>query len=236
MTTEDITDASVEMDKAVISETDTDQIEDRADTSRQLLAKARYDGFKLMTETRQEAEDILLEARTEAVGITNAAEIAAAAIVENAKARAEETVTAATEEGAAIVARAHRTAGEEALDQDSDALRDEHRKLTDRVSTLKTLADQLEDRFAALAATTSQSAETSVPKAKTSPKIDYSPTVEAAPTEKDDAESTETAPSASRGSFYNRRSANLPRLGRENGEDVATMTRALRKSLDTEKT
>lgn len=236
MTTEDITDRALAADRRVDEANTGNGNVDQSDTSRQLLAKARYDGFKLMTESREEAENILSEARTEAAGIVAAAEISAEAIAGKATARAQASVTAATEEGAAIVARALRAAGEGATPVDSEELLEEHRTLSDRVSTLRTLADRLENRFAALAATTSESPEapgldtTSQAAPAKNQTIDYSPIIEpegvqANPEELDDA-------GDAKDSFYSRRSANLPRLGEDNSESIVSMTRALRKSLD----
>lgn len=231
MTTEDITDTSTKTDYIAASTADAGPAADRDDSTRQLLAKARYDAFKVMTETSQEAEAILVQARTEAAGTLKAADISAEAIVGKAEAKAQATITSATEEGAAIVAKAHRSAGEEATSRNTTELLNEHRNLTDRVSTLRTLANQLEDRFAALASTTSGvRSKTIEPKTAAAPTTDYRPSVE--PEVPVETKEEEPPVSTSRGSFYTRRSANLPRLGKEDREGIAAMTRNLRKPLE----
>jgi vacuolar-type H+-ATPase subunit H len=236
MTTKHITDQEVHGTDAGVAAVDEDTSAQAEDASRQLLAKARYDAFRLMTEARDEAETILDEARAEAAGTRKAAEIAAESVVTKADDDASTIVASAQEEAAAIVASAHRTAGEQRLADDSDELEAEHQALSDRVSTLRTLAAQLEDRFAALAA---PSAEPAVPQERTdeattevtSPAVDYSPSV-ANP--EDEQTGTETEMSDERGSFYNRRSANLPSIGEEGGRGVLDMTRSMRKLMETD--
>lgn len=239
MTTEDMTGTSTKADHIDASTADSLPFADRDDPARQLLAKARYDAFKVMTETNEEAEVILAKARAEAAGTIRAGEISAEAIIEKAKAKAQSAITSATEEGAAIVAKAHRAAGEETASPDTTELLEEHRNLSDRVSTLRTLANQLEDRFAALASTASGSqSNVKNPKTTVAPTIDYSPSVpqKSLVEEQKPVEEIHDEPVAaeSRGSFYNRRSANLPRLGAENQEGIASMTRSLRKSLESD--
>jgi hypothetical protein len=127
--------------------------------------------------------------------------------------------------------------------EEKDELEAEHQALSDRVSTLRTLADQLEDRFAALAAPT---AETAAPEEKaqdamptkdsptpktSSPTIDHMPSA-AHPSDND--ESTEPEATEERDSFYNRRSANLPRIGEEGGRSAIDMTRSMRKLMETD--
>lgn len=204
------------------------------DASRQLLAKARYDAFRLMTEARDEAETILDEARAEAEGTKKAATVQSAADVEAAESRAAEIVEAAHQEAASIVAGAHRTAGEQHETEDADSLEAEHKALSDRVSTLRTLADQLENRFAALAATApadpSPTASDSDRSADSG--LDYSPSIPH-PTNENDEPSSSAAP-AERGSLYSRRSAKLPSLGEDGGRSAFDMSRALRESMDSE--
>ena len=232
-TDQTVHDADGELDEATA---DASQAES---ASRQLLAKARYDAFRLMTEARDEAERILDEARAEAAGAKKAAEVVADSVAEKAKIDAAAIVESAREEAAAIVASSHRTAGELNPPGSDDALEAEHRALSQRVSTLRTLADQLEDRFAALAKTagahpaepdaTSPDASGAV---DSSAMLDYSPSV--APQPSVDVASHPEAPARERGSFYNRRSANLPRLGTEGGQGALDMTRSLRENLETD--
>jgi len=200
------------------------------DGSLELIAKARYDAFRLMTDARSEADEILDQARAEAGGTVKAADIVAESTVAKAKTDAEATILAAKEEAAAIVASALRTAGERQQSTNSVALQDEHQELSDRVSTLRSVADQLEDRFAALARTASTPISSGNTPEEPAP-TDSTPSISHQDTKASEA-STEDP--TNKGSFYNRRSANLPRLGQENGQNVNDMTRIMRKSLDRE--
>jgi cell division septum initiation protein DivIVA len=234
MTTKQTTDRSVRDTDGPVVESDVDESQQAEDASRQLLAKARYDAFRLMTEARNEAETILDEAIAEADGTKNAARLIAASTTEKAGLDAAAIVESAREEAAAIVAGAHRTAGERRPLEDEHQLEVEHEALSERVSTLRTLADQLEDRFAALAA---MAGETSEPHQDAgapdvgSPALDHSATVapQDRPTDSQTAEVTED-----RGSFYHRRSANLPSLGEDGGRSALQMTRMMRESLEGE--
>jgi len=243
MTTKHITDQKVHGSDAAVDHVGADSTQQAEDASRQLLAKARYDAFRLMTEARDEAETILDEARAEAAGTKKAAEITVETMAEKADSDAAAIIESAREEAATIVASAHRTAGEQRVVDDKDDLEAEHQALSDRVSTLRTLADQLEDRFAALAAPSTETAapeeqaqdatttEDSPTPEASSPTMDCSPAV-VHPTgiERDtEAEATEE-----RDSFYNRRSANLPRIGEEGGRSAIDMTRSMRKLMETD--
>lgn len=232
MTTKHITDQEVHDTDAAVDQIDADTTQQAENASRQLLAKARYDAFRLMTEARDEAETILDEARAEAAGARKAAEIKAESIAEKADGDAAAIVDAAHEEAASIVAGAHRTAGEQRINEDVDELEAEHQALSDRVSTLRTLADQLEDRFAALASPTAESTEPDdeEPEAST-PSLDYSPS---AAHPEDNAKGIAPDSTKERGSFYNRRSANLPRIGDEGGRGAIDMTRSMRKLMETD--
>lgn len=233
MTTKHVTDESVrDIDTADLVPA-REATEHAEDASRQLLAKARYDAFRLMTEARDEAETILDEARAEATGTRSAAEITSGSMIEEATARAAAIVESAHEEAATIVAGAHRKAGEETPPSTDDALEAEHKALSERVSTLRTLADQLEDRFAALARTAAPPPrETPAPDSPTSATLDYSPSV--APPPKVVPKDPNDFADEAKESFYNRRSANLPRLGDDGGRSALDMTRAMRQSLETD--
>lgn len=258
MTTDRIKDHKMHDNDTSVNALGEETTQQAEDASRQLLAKARYDAFRLMTEARDEAETILDEAKAEAAGTKHAAELTAVSIAEKADIRAEEIIEAAREEAAAIVASAHRTAGEQRLVADGDQLEAEHQALSDRVSTLRSLASQLEDRFAALASTagtpspepTPESAAAQGPDAESpvpetpsteipvvdapstsTPTIDDSPT--AAPRSNDEAR-TESEDTDERESFYNRRSAKLPRLGEDGGRSALNMTRMMREALENE--
>ncbi len=248
MTTKHATDQSVHDTNAHVDESEAEQSQLAEDTSRQLLAKARYDAFGLMTEARNEAEAILDEARAEAAGTRKAAEITAVTVAESAKAEADGIIESAREEAAAIVASAHRTAGEETSPDDSNHLEAEHRALSERVSTLRSLAAQLEERFAALATTagtpnpepapeplTEQASKPpSVPRTSETPEKAV-PAIDSSPSVADDPKAAqEPAPAETedRQSFYNRRSAMLPHLGEDGGRSALNMTRMMREALE----
>ncbi len=193
----------------------TDPVPSADDEAKSILAKARYEAFRLMTDAREEAEEILAQARTEADGIRTEAEMQAESIVDAAHMRADEIRSAPVPDdlhSAESVA----------------TLESEHRELTDRVGSLRLLADQLEERFAALAATAN--APHPVIEQAPRPILDYSPSVPrttpAAPVE------PEAAPSEERGSFYSRRSAKLPRIGDAGGKNALDMMRTIRESYD----
>ncbi len=231
MTTKQITDQSTPDSTAPVNGAAAESAESAEDASRQLLAKARYDAFRLMTEARDEAETILDEARAEATQIAEAANTAVEAARDEADVERAAIIESAREEAAAIVASAYREAGERKPPATTDAdLKAEHRALSERVSTLRGLADQLEDRFAALAAT---AAPDPVPasKSKAVPTIDYSPSVDPVSREPKDTVPTEAE---DKRSFYDRRSAKLPRLGEDGGRGALNMTRSIRESLESE--
>lgn len=234
MTTQQISDQDAHDTEAPSQALSSASEAQAVDASRQLLAKARYDAFRLMTEARDEAETILDEARAEAEGTKTAAALRSVSDVEAAEARALEIVEAAQEEAASIVASAHRTAGEQTEAENAESLEAEHKALSDRVTTLRTLADQLENRFAALAATAAAAPSAAAPNEgrTTSSAVDYSPSVE--PPSKPEDGQNEPAPVEERGSFYHRRSAKLPRLGEEGGRGALDLSRALRNAMDTE--
>lgn len=213
----------------------------QADDGASMLAKARYDAFRTVTEARQEAETILDEARTEAADLIREAEMTAESIRDAARLQADDD-RATT--GAPILSEQTASTAEEVAD-----LHEEHQHLTDRVSSLRMLADQLEERFAALAKQAqgepadrghieSDTADTPARSTdpSTAPVLDYAPSVPA-PAPAADAsmdESGDDAPQApaERGSFYSRRSAKLPRIGDAGGKSALDMMKSIRESFD----
>ena len=184
----------------------------------ELLARTRYEAFRLVTEARQEAEEILDEARAEAARILKDAEVQAESIVDAAHVRSKEIIGSAEPDPDPQAAEAVAN------------LEHEHEELTQRVSSLRTLADQLEERFAALAAT----ANATHPAIEEPPRpvLDYSPSVPHPVTAK--AADAEDEPETERGSFYSRRSAKLPRIGDAGGKGALDMMRSLRETFDDE--
>lgn len=218
-----MTTTNMQPDAAAVSGSDDQLVAettspDAADEAKAVLAKARYEAFRLVTDARNEAEEILDQARAEAEAIRNEAEMQAESIVDAAHLRAGEvTPPEPSGESAESVAQ----------------LEQEHEELTQRVSSLRTLADQLEERFAALAAhATAPRPELEEPPR---PVLDYSPSVAASPAaeatdELDDSTDDDVPPE--RGSFYSRRSAKLPRIGEAGGQSALDMMRTMRESID----
>ncbi len=219
MTTTDVQEDAV----AAASKTDdsaagSDPSEQAESAANAVLAKARYDAFKLVTDARSEAEIVLDEARTEADAIIKEATVTAEGLHDAAKLQADQFLAAATAEREAsreIVDRAGET-------ESSEALEAEHKELTQKVGSLRSLADQLEERFAALAAAADHDEEPE----ETPAVIDYAPSVQAPSPETARPEPEE------RGSFYSRRSANLPRIGDAAGQSALDMMRSIRSSSE----
>jgi vacuolar-type H+-ATPase subunit E/Vma4 len=216
--------AGAEADAVTVESTEGEQ-------AKELLAKARFDAFRIVTDGRKEAESILEEARTEAARIIDEAASTAASLVTNARREAEEK-QASTDETSSE-ADATKTAVAE--------LEEEHQQLTDRVGSLRALADQLEERFAALAAHantsnvagSSDNDETQSDPAdeERGPVFDYSPSVAPPPEVSDTGDDEDDVP-VERGSFYSRRSAKLPSIGDAGGKSALDMMRAIRETFD----
>lgn len=222
-----------------------------ADEAKDILAKARYEAFRLMTDARQEAEEILDQARTEASAIRTEAEMQAESIIDAAHMRAEEI----QEEGSPSD-----------TNSSMSQLEQEHEELTERVSSLRSLADQLEERFAALAETSAprpsieepprpvldyspsvpgsegpataasldRTADAGTADPSTGPVLDYSPSVpHPEPVIEADVGDEDPKPvEEERGSFYSRRSAKLPRIGEAGGQSALDMMRSIRESFE----
>jgi len=252
------TDTQHEPSEAVAADVTVNATE--GEQAKELLAKARFDAFRMVTDGRKEAESILDEAKNEAARILAAAQETAASVVETAENEAEEL------QSSADGATAEATATESAVAE----LEEERQQLTERVGSLRVLADQLEERFAALAthanttglhrddadtadsasvapseppatATTDASpAAAAVPEdeAPTEPSesfvkpvIDYSPAV-APPPKASEVEAEADEVPVERGSFYSRRSAKLPSIGEAGGKGALDMMRAIRETFD----
>ena len=194
-----------------------------AEEAKQVVATARYEAFGLVTEARREAESILDEAHAEAAGIVHQAKLQAESIVDAARLSASDFVPSDIDP------------------EDHAALEAEHDALTERVSTLRALAEQLEERFDALTEQADKSAAeqaaivndrlTDVHAPSAAPVLDYSPAVDS--DMKVDEEDSDPADSnAEKGSFYNRRSAKLPRIGEEGGRGALDMMRTIRNAFE----
>jgi len=188
-----------------------------AEASRSLLAKARFDAFQVVTEARKEAESILDGAREEAAEIVTAAKMQAESIVDAARLGADEVRSARSDE--ANTESVSDAAAESVLEAEHDAL-------VERVTSLRAIADQLEERFAALAASTGAQR----PPESDAPVLDYSPSV--APRRPEPAPGDHATESGERGSFYNRRSAKLPSIGDAGGRSALDMMKSIRETMD----
>ena len=195
--------------------------------AKQTLATSRYEAFRLVTEARTEAETILEEARSEAAGMVKAAEITAQSKIDAADAHAGEIIEAAEQRSTAFADEVPSPP----TDPNTEALEAEHRQLSEQVSSLRVLADQLEQRFAALAA--SAPAGIDAPRTKPATTIDYSPSV-APESSKPVPELPLAEEDAERGSFYSRRSAKLPSIGEAGGQSALEMTRSIRARLESD--
>ena len=196
-----------------------------------LMAKTRYEAYRLVTEARTEAETILADARTEAAEIVRSAQLQAESIIDAAHLEASDVRAKAP----AADTGDHVTDPSAATGADVAELEAEHAELTKRVSTLRGLADQLEQRFAALAAS-AQPTEPVAPRKidvaalgpPQAPVLDHSPSV----THPVTAPDTEPEAPTERGSFYSRRSAKLPSIGDAGGKSALDMMRAIRANRD----
>ncbi|GMR03044.1 MAG: hypothetical protein BMS9Abin20_1403 [Acidimicrobiia bacterium] len=210
-------------------------LEQANEEAKQLLAKSRYDAFRLVIEAREEAETILDEARAEAAGTLKAATITAESKIDVAELNAAEIIDKAQERAATVIESAQERPSTDATpDTTPTALKAEHQELSDQVDSLRALASQLEERFAALAESTppgftsSELEDSSTGNGK--PTLDYSPSVP----RNDTSHEPDPVPpkDVDRGSFYSRRSAKLPRIGEAGGKSAFDMTRNIRSKLD----
>lgn len=177
-----------------------------ASEARQMIAKARYEAFKMVTDARSDAESILGDARAEAAELASAGD--------------SNTVIAG--ENADLVAV-------------NAALRVEYNELVDLINTSQDVVEKLDARLVDLAtmsdtivlADSEASAEMAPDdRATAAPYVfDYTPSVAPAP-KPSSRMSTERAES-----FYTRKSAKLPRIGREGGKDALDIVRAMRDSM-----
>lgn len=177
-----------------------------ANEARQIIAKARYEAFRMVTDARTDADSILHEARAEAETIVGSSD-------------ANEAIAAENADLVAVNA----------------ALRVEYNELVDLINASQDLLEQLDVRLLDLAtmpdthAPDLASIEPGLAAAEGSQVsgyvFDYSPAV--APTPKPrKAKATERAES-----FYTRKSAKLPRIGREGGQDALDVVRSMRDRL-----
>jgi hypothetical protein len=174
-----------------------------ANEARQIIAKARYEGFRMVTDARNDADAILDEAKAGAAELLSASEANDAIAGENAD-----------------------------LTAVNAALRVEYNELVDLVNESQDLIERLDTRLLDLATmpdtvTSSdkeRSGEVSADATSTVPAFvfDYSPSVAPAP------KPSRTKTTSRAESFYTRKSAKLPRIGREGGKDALDAVKAMR--------
>ena len=104
------------------SDAGPDEAQRAESAANELLAKARYDAFKLVTDARTEAESVLDEARAEADGIVKQATMTAESLHDAAKFQADELLTSANAEHDA----AHETRQSTEPVETTEALEAEH--------------------------------------------------------------------------------------------------------------
>jgi cell division septum initiation protein DivIVA len=183
-----------------------DTAADRAtNEARQIIAKARYEAFRMVTEARNDADAILAEARAEAAeltgtGLTNSsvADENADLLVVNAALRAEYNELAGLiEESQQLI---------EALDT--------------RLLDLATMPDSIPSLDGSVDEVAQDVGRQVAPFV-----FDYSPAVAPAP-KPSRKKSTERAES-----FYTRKSAKLPRIGTEAGQDALDVVKSMRERM-----
>ncbi|MEN8041603.1 MAG: hypothetical protein ABFR95_08890 [Actinomycetota bacterium] len=161
----------------------------------------------LLAEARYDAFTLVTEARKEAEGILDQARAEAAGIIRAAEVAAEATTARAVEDAETIREQASEQAAASPYVEAPTAAGEESTEPTEPASELKDVASDIEHRFEALAS-------------KDTPAHQETPRPMKASVERD--------------SFYNRRSAKLPRIGVEAGRQVVGMTRSMRQSIETD--
>lgn len=204
MTTDQIKTAESALD-AMESSTDPFGGDDRAaNEARQIIAKARYEAFRMVTDARADADAILEEARSEASDLSGIAGANDAVAAENAD----------------LVAV-------------NAALRVEYNELVDLINGSQDLLDELNVRLLELATMPDTDTAVALGLVDGSPEqgevatfaFDYSPSVAPLP------KPSKSVSTVRAESFYTRKSAKLPRIGREGGEDALNVVRSMRDRL-----
>ncbi len=222
--------------------------------AKQMLAKARYEAFRMVTDARAEAESILAEAEqsiptsTPTSADTSEATEASATIIAEAHERAAEIVAEA-EQAAARLYETSRAS----VEQQTAILRERHAALEEKVNITQALLNDLEKRLAMIAAPSSPNPEPRTPTLayslagetvathdKGGPQTvslsdDRGPLPPAASAADHSSASVATAPASEgteQGSFYTRRSANLPSIGASGGQDALSAVRSMRSKMD----
>jgi vacuolar-type H+-ATPase subunit H len=178
-----------------------------ANEARQIVAKARYEAFRMVTDARNDADAILEEAQAEAAGVVDFTEANGTIAAENADLVA---VNAAL--------RAEYNEFVDLINASQDLLE----KLDVRLLDLATMPDTLgQDDLDALAEIVVGEKFESKPYV-----FDYTPSV--APEPKPGKKKATTVRAES---FYTRKSAKLPRIGREGGQDALAAVKSMRDAL-----
>ncbi len=210
-------------DGGVVDASDPDAVLEAAQTeANQIVAKARYEAFRMMTDARNEAEAILAGAEATAGN----PQTEAASDLEEIDGRRTELIA------------------------ETARLKQHHAELVEKVESTQALLDQLEERLRQIASAPTSS-PTPPATAKPEPAIqievhpepaeehtatvlDYAPSV---PHPVKDDDPMPPAPAAgmagkTQGSFYTRRSAKLPSIGESRGADALSAMGSIRRSME----
>jgi vacuolar-type H+-ATPase subunit H len=185
---------------------DSDVAADRAtNEARQIIAQARYEAFRMVTEARNDADAILADARAEAAELTGASLTNSSVADENADLLAV---------NAALRAEYNELAG---LIEDSRQLIE---MLDTRLLDLATMPDSIPPLDGSVDEVAQDVGRQVAPFV-----IDYAPAVAPAP-KPSRRKSTERAET-----FYTRKSAKLPRIGTEAGQDALDVVKSMRERM-----
>lgn len=167
-----------------------------------------------VAETVQEAEDearkIVASARYEAFRLMTGAREEAESILDQARAEAADILTRAGTETPPSAVPSETAVSPRTPPADDAQLREDHS--SDPNGPFRGIADQIEERFASMDPTS---------RGDTGDPQELDPAIP-------------TAREQTRASFYNRRSAKLPRLGEEAGRSALDMSRTMREHLSPE--
>jgi|GEM_PF-2340194 len=148
------TDRIMAADTHVDASRDSDRhLADAEDQAKQIVAKARYDAFRMVTDARAEAEAILAEVSfPEATPAPDATDLAATVAESQAAFAAAEARATEIVEQAIADADEIRSSANEDIKRENALLAEENETLMGRVSDTRAVLESLEGRLAAIAA------------------------------------------------------------------------------------
>lgn len=196
-----------------------------------VLSEARREAFRLVTEARDDAENTAAEAQTNAARITKNAEETRGATRRDSIALIDEV----KDESERLIAERNTV-----LETMRAEYETENADLLERITELRSIAADLENRLSA--ALQHHATQDQSPSPSPAPQPEPRPPTASGPAE-DVAGSAQADPdtpnvpvqhngvaptAASRGSYYSRRSARLPRLGSDAGRNAIAAINAMR--------